>query len=453
VTLDNLGEVTQRQQYDGDGVTVSIGSDGVPVAPAASLLRAQSGASYDEQGRVYQSQTFSVNPSTGAVSTTALTTNTWYGHRGQVLATAAPGGLVQKAQTDGAGRVTVAYQTDGAGGSSWTSAGSVSGDNVLTQTERSYDADGNGILVTTRQRFHDETATGALGNASTAPKARVAYVAAYYDAANRVTAQVNVGSNGGSAYTRPSSVPARSDTALVTSYGYAADEVQRVALSGAPTGGTFTLSFGGQTTSAIAYNASAATVQSALQALSSIGSGNVLVMGGSGGPWVVRFAGTLAGTDQAQLTANGSGLTGGTSPSVTVTTSSVGGDAGRVQTVMDPRGIVSKSDYDLLGQTVRTVEAFTDFVPSNGDDKTTEFTYDGAGHTLTVQADQPNGAFEQTQFVYGVTTSGGNDVNSNDVLAETRYPDKTTGVASSSPRPTGSSRRVCSRSIRIWPAL
>src|SRR5262249_7791234 len=31
------------------------------------------------------------------------------------------------------------------------------------------------------------------------------------------------------------------------------------------------------------------------------------------------------------------------------------------------------------------------------------------------------------QFVYGVTTAGGNDINSNDILASVKHPDKTTG--------------------------
>src|SRR5262249_50847684 len=40
-TLDNLGEVTMTQQFDGDGVTLTY-SNGVPQPPSASLLRAQS---------------------------------------------------------------------------------------------------------------------------------------------------------------------------------------------------------------------------------------------------------------------------------------------------------------------------------------------------------------------------------------------------------------------------
>jgi hypothetical protein len=54
-----------------------------------------------------------------------------------------------------------------------------------------------------KQRFHDETTTGELNSQSTAPKARVSYVAIYYDLADRLTDTVDVGTNAGSAYTRP----------------------------------------------------------------------------------------------------------------------------------------------------------------------------------------------------------------------------------------------------------
>jgi hypothetical protein len=183
------------------------------------------------------------------------------------------------------------------------------------------------ILVTQRQRFHDETAPEALGTPATAPKARDYYSARYYDAANRLTATVNVGTNVGTAWDRSANPtpPPRADTALVTSYGYQADAVQQVQLTGAPTGGTFTLTFNGQTTAALAYNAAAAAVQSAVQALATIGAGNALVAGGAGGPWQVRFAGALAGTAQPALTGSGAGLTGGSAPAVAVAVTSPGG--------------------------------------------------------------------------------------------------------------------------------
>lgn len=46
-----------------------------------------------------------------------------------------------------------------------------------------------------------------------------------------------------------------------------------------PTSGNYTLTLGGQTTSNIAYNATPATVQAALEALSTVGAGNVKVFG------------------------------------------------------------------------------------------------------------------------------------------------------------------------------
>ncbi len=44
-----------------------------------------------------------------------------------------------------------------------------------------------------------------------------------------------------------------------------------------------------------------------------------------------------------------------------------------------------------------------------------------------MQADLTSGAYEKTQFVYGVTTSGGSGVNSNDLQAATEYPDPSSG--------------------------
>ncbi len=94
------------------------------------------------------------------------------------------------------------------------------------------------------------------------------------------------------------------------------DNLQTVTITGSPTGGTFTLSYKGQTTSAIAYNAAASAVQTALQALSTIGSGNATVSGSAGGPYTVAFVGALA-QDTTLLTATPS-LTGGTSPNVAI---------------------------------------------------------------------------------------------------------------------------------------
>lgn len=96
-------------------------------------------------------------------------------------------------------------------------------------------------------------------------------------------------------------------------------------------GGQFKLSFGADTTTDLAYNASAALVQGALQALPSIGTGNVTVTGGPGGgdvPYGIFFEGSLAGTAQSAIVAaNGTTpLSGGAG--TTVRTLNGGGGAG-----------------------------------------------------------------------------------------------------------------------------
>jgi hypothetical protein len=80
---------------------------------------------------------------------------------------------------------------------------------------------------------------------------------------------------------------------------------------GSPSAGTFTLTYNGQTTAGITFNATAATVQSTLTGLSTVGSSNATVTGSAGGPYTVSFLNALAG-DGFLLTGSGTGLTGGT---------------------------------------------------------------------------------------------------------------------------------------------
>lgn len=101
-------------------------------------------------------------------------------------------------------------------------------------------------------------------------------------------------------------------------------EVQTVTITGSPTGGTFTLTLDGATTAAIAYNATAAVLQAALEGLPNIDPGDVVVAGSAGGPYTLTFAGKRAGLDVPQTSATAS-LTGGTSPGVTTATTSGGG--------------------------------------------------------------------------------------------------------------------------------
>jgi hypothetical protein len=98
-------------------------------------------------------------------------------------------------------------------------------------------------------------------------------------------------------------------------YSRAGHRVQVVTVTGSPSGGTFTLTGNGATTATIAYNASAATVQTAVRTLG--GDFNFAVVSGStGGPYTVTL--NLGGVGPLPLALGTNALTGGTAPSVTV---------------------------------------------------------------------------------------------------------------------------------------
>lgn len=106
------------------------------------------------------------------------------------------------------------------------------------------------------------------------------------------------------------------------------NELQVITPTGTISGGTFTLTYSGQTTADIAYNATADAVQNALEALSNIGIGDVQVFGGplSGGTNLyIEFRGALAATNVATITRTSS-LSGG--GSIAVSTAYTGGNPG-----------------------------------------------------------------------------------------------------------------------------
>lgn len=88
---------------------------------------------------------------------------------------------------------------------------------------------------------------------------------------------------------------------------------------------SFTITFDGDTTAAIDDDATASQVQAALEALDSVGEGNVVVTGGplATGPFTVKFVGDLANTNVPQMTTTPTGGTG----TVTVATTTAGGSA------------------------------------------------------------------------------------------------------------------------------
>ena len=224
VEYDNLSRIVGESVFDGDGVSiVDSNSDGVPDKPAPALLRSYTTSAYDSQDRVYLSQGVQVDPASGVVAPSPITatTRTFYDRRGNVAAVYSPSGPVVQSSYDGAGRLATSFTLGNSPSANWAIATSLQLSRVLEQTEYTYDNAGNLILTTTRQRFHDPSIDlGPLGTPSSGIRARVSYTANYFDAANRVTATVDVGTNGGVAYVRPSSPPSASANTLLTTYDY-----------------------------------------------------------------------------------------------------------------------------------------------------------------------------------------------------------------------------------------
>lgn len=103
------------------------------------------------------------------------------------------------------------------------------------------------------------------------------------------------------------------------------NEEQQIAESSTVTAGTFTITYSAQTTAAINFDATAAAIQTALEALSNLAPGDVVVSGGPifTTPVVIVFQGTLAGVNQTQITVDSTSLTGGTYVPSTLTAGGV----------------------------------------------------------------------------------------------------------------------------------
>lgn len=116
-------------------------------------------------------------------------------------------------------------------------------------------------------------------------------------------------------------IPSGTNLAKITANGLygpytVTNEVQTLTEGGAGLT-SFTVTFGGQTTTSLLAAATAAQVQAALEALSSIGAGNITVTGSAGGPYTLTFIGVFAGTDVAQVTATPTGGSGTVTPATT----------------------------------------------------------------------------------------------------------------------------------------
>jgi YD repeat-containing protein len=358
VYYDNRDRVTRTERYN----TTLSGN-----------LIARSDTHYDDLIRVYQQVRYEVDPTTGLVGN-ALTDNTWYDAAGNVLKQQPAGAqLFTKLLYDGVGRTVTQYTGYDLTETSYADAGNVTGDTILEQVETAYDAAGNSIQVTTRQRYHNATGVGPLSSPSSAqPQARVSYTASWTDALGRTAATADYGTNGGSALARPSTIPVRSDTVLVSSTQY--DSTGAVQAMTDPAG---TVTF-------FTYDATGREVQRVLNyqpgSSSSSSSGasgtcpasddtNVTVLTAynpDGNVARVTAVNRATGNQVTQYiygsTLSDSGIASSLLKHAEVYPDSVGGSdqvtfaynrQGEVTAVTDQNGTVHAYDYDLLGRRVQ----------------------------------------------------------------------------------------------------
>lgn len=151
----------------------------------------------------------------------------------------------------------------------------------------------------------------------------------------------------------------------IDGYDIGTDEVQSIIATGG-SAGSFTLTYSGQTTAAIAYNADAATVQARLEALSNIAVGDVTVTGGPlpSTAVVVTFTGALAKTNVATMTVTDS-VTGGDA-TVTVVTGGVAPSSGNEKTlsvaVVDEAGLALSTGVKAAVDALLEAERELNFV-------------------------------------------------------------------------------------------
>ena len=201
--------------YDNRDLRTSV-TDYHTAVSNASRTRYQT-QSWDALGRLYRTLTYAVDGSGNLGN--ALTDNRYYDTAGQIARDAPSGStLTTVTQYDALGRPATVFKATGT--FSATAPADVANATVMEQATYQWDNGGNRISTTFKQRFDNAAGTGVLGNPVTEPKARISYAAFYADALGREQASANYGTNGAAAWTKSATIPARSNTVLVTSTLY-----------------------------------------------------------------------------------------------------------------------------------------------------------------------------------------------------------------------------------------
>ena len=230
---DNMGRLVASGRFSSTA-SIVVGTDD-PTTETTNRL-ALSQAFFDEMGRVWKRQRHKIDDADGSDDDN-LQTLTWYDAAGRAIKI--DGSQLTKTSFDRLGRQTHRFTLASDNDTAYSHADDVSGDIVLAETQTVYESTNSSDVLMTSviSRHHDDynigETTGALDTnadsddlkyTATNIEGRIQITAIWYDRFGRVTDTVNYGTYGGSDFDRDGlSVPARSDTALLTQYRYNTD--------------------------------------------------------------------------------------------------------------------------------------------------------------------------------------------------------------------------------------
>jgi RHS repeat-associated protein len=222
VKYDHLDRVTTTGSYS---VTTNLHPGDDPATTDNANRLNLSKTYLDEWGRVYRTETYD-DPS-AATPANKLVSDTYYDRRKLVWAFDPANTGISFTRYDGAGRRIQTFQGTQFDTAKYTSsAPDFPDDNegIVRLTDYTLDKAGNATQTVTKELNHNDANGMDLTNNNDYIRT---YMYHYYDAAHQLTDAVNFGTNNSAGWkdtstapTYGSSAPARSDTALVTSYHY-----------------------------------------------------------------------------------------------------------------------------------------------------------------------------------------------------------------------------------------
>ena len=230
---DNMGRVIASGRFSSTA-SIVVGTDDPTTETANRLSLSQ--MFYDQRGQVWKSQRHEIDLADGSDDNTLLTLTTCDA-AGRTIKV--DGTKFTKIQYDRLGRQTHQFRLASDNDTAYADADDVAGDIVLQEFQTTYESTDSDDVVMTAYiyRFHDDRAAGETTTAldtnadgddlkytATNLEGRIHLTVHWRSRSGKVTETVRYGTNGGSDFDRDGlTVPARSDTALLTERVYNTD--------------------------------------------------------------------------------------------------------------------------------------------------------------------------------------------------------------------------------------